>query len=287
MKYIITALIVLLFYGCSEKIEITNNIEKIIKGKELKLGFAVYDFCNGELYHYNGDDAFPMQSVYKLPISMAVLNRVESGKLRLNDTIQITKDDLSPNLYSPIRNKYPEGVDMLLSELILYTVAKSDNNGCDLLIDIAGGVDGVSKFLQANNLDNIQINNFEREIQADWSVQFDNWVTPTAMVDLLKQLNNGKILQTKSMDFIWEVMMQSSTGSIKELIPSDIVVGYKTGYSGVGEDGVIAAQNCIGIMKYGEKSIAFAIFITDSNESKDVNMNIIAKLGEVIYKTFY
>ena len=78
---------------------------------------------------------------------------------------------------------------MLLSELILYTVAKSDNNGCDLLIDIAGGVDGVSKFLQANNLDNIQINNFEREIQADWSVQFDNWVTPTAMVDLLKQLN--------------------------------------------------------------------------------------------------
>lgn len=287
MKYIITALIVLLFYGCSEKIEITNNIEKIIKGKELKLGFAVYDFCNGELYHYNGDDAFPMQSVYKLPISMAVLNRVESGKLRLNDTIQITKDVLSPNLYSPIRNKYPEGVDMLLSELILYTVAKSDNNGCDLLIDIAGGVDGVSKFLQANNLDNIQINNFEREIQADWSVQFDNWVTPTAMVDLLKQLNNGKILQTKSMDFIWEVMMQSSTGSIKELIPSDIVVGYKTGYSGVGEDGVIAAQNCIGIMKFEEKSIAFAIFITDSNESKDVNMNIIAKLGEVIYKTFY
>ena len=76
--------------------------------------------------------------------------------------------------------------------------------------------------------------------------------------------------------------MQSSTGSIKNLLPSNINVGYKTGNSGVGPNGVIAAQNCVGIMDNGTKKIAFAIFITDSKEDKETNMNIIAQIGEII-----
>jgi beta-lactamase class A len=36
-----------------------------------------------------------------------------------------------------------------LSEVIEYTVAKSDNNGCDILLKLLGGTQVVQKFMNA------------------------------------------------------------------------------------------------------------------------------------------
>ncbi len=287
MKLLATTILSILIFGCSTENKISQDIKEITNGKDLKLGVALYDFENNSYYAYNGLDTFPMQSVYKLPISIAILDLVDSNRFGLNDSITISKEDLSPNLYSPIRDKYPNGVKMPLSEIILYTIAQSDNTGCDLLISIANGTDSISKFLENKGLTNIKIRNYEREIQSDWNIQFDNWTTPMAMINLLKKLNNQELLSSQSTSFIWKVMTQSSTGSIKDLLPSTITAGYKTGYSGVGENQIIAAQNCVGIMQDGKKRIAFAIFITNSKESRNTNMEVIAKIGKMIYERCY
>ncbi|HEV7397641.1 MAG TPA: serine hydrolase, partial [Pyrinomonadaceae bacterium] len=44
----------------------------------------------------NADDHFPMQSVYKVPIVMAVLKNVDEGKLQLNEQVRIEASDLPP-----------------------------------------------------------------------------------------------------------------------------------------------------------------------------------------------
>src|SRR5690349_15494823 len=36
---------------------------------------------------------FPMQSVYKLPIAMAVLRRIDAGELKLDQMVPVTKGD--------------------------------------------------------------------------------------------------------------------------------------------------------------------------------------------------
>ena len=41
----------------------------------------------------NPQEHFPMQSVYKLPISMAVMKHVDAGKIKLSDKIPILKRD--------------------------------------------------------------------------------------------------------------------------------------------------------------------------------------------------
>ena len=41
----------------------------------------------GETVSYQADQRFPMQSVYKFPIAMAVLNQVDQGKLHLDQVI--------------------------------------------------------------------------------------------------------------------------------------------------------------------------------------------------------
>ncbi len=88
----------------------------------------------------------PMLSVFKFHIALAVLNQVDKGNLTLDQKILIKKSDLLENTWSPLREKYPDGnVELPLSEIITYTVAQSDNNGCDILLRLIGGTKNCSE----------------------------------------------------------------------------------------------------------------------------------------------
>ena len=60
-----------------------------------------------------------LHSVMKFPIALTVLHLVDSGVMRLDQQIHITKRDLPKNTNSPLRDKYPKGdVDVPVSELL-------------------------------------------------------------------------------------------------------------------------------------------------------------------------
>ena len=266
------------------QIELRKSIRSIIESKELKLGLAIYNFETEQHTYINGNDKFPMQSVYKFPIALALLNEVDKGLLTLSDTLIIDKKNLHLNTWSPLRDNFPNGGNITVAELIEYVVKFSDNNGSDIALNLAGGPEAIQRYLKSNNIIDIQIKNSELEIQSSWDVQYDNCAQPKEIINLLKLFYNRKILKPKSYDCLWNIMEDTKTGSIRKLLPSNAHVAYKTGYSGVGRSGVIAAQNCIGIMRTIDGSmVAFAIFITNSKESEATNYSIIAEIGAKIY----
>lgn len=88
--------------------------------------------------HFNGDAYFPTQSIFKFHIAIAFLSEKDNGKFSLEEEIEITKEDLLQDAWSPIRKKYTDGTKITLSELIKYTVSKSDNIGCEYLLRLLG-----------------------------------------------------------------------------------------------------------------------------------------------------
>lgn len=265
--------------------QIKNEIKKIIGGKQLELGFALYDLSTGDTLSMNGDRRFPMQSVFKFPIALAALNEVDNNRLALNQKIAFGKEDLRPGLWSPMEKKYPQGnVELPLSEIIQYTVAQSDNVGCDLLLKLLNGPLTVNQYIHNKGITDIRIRNSEQEIQSSWEVQFSNWVTPKAMIELLKQFNNKELLQPDTHNFLWTTMVGTSTGAIKNKLPKNAVVAHKTGTSGYNKEKVSAATNDVGIMLLPNgKRLAFTIFVTNSKESPEVNADVIASIGALLY----
>lgn len=266
---------------------IKAGVDKIIENRDLKLGFAIYDFSSGETLSINGSDRFPMQSVFKFPIALAVLNEVDNKSLELDQDILIKKADLMPDLWSPIREKYPQGdIQLPLSEIIQYTVSQSDNVGCDLLLKMLNGPSTVNDYIHGKGIWDIQIKNNEQKIQSSWSVQFDNWVTPLAMIDLLKLFNNKELLLADTHAFLWKIMVETSTGSIKKKLPKGAVVAHKTGTSGYNKEGVSAATNDVGIMVLPSgKRVAFVIFITNSREPVEITADVIADIALLLYNS--
>lgn len=267
--------------------ELKKEIEIIVGGKDLKLGFALYDFSTGKSISINGNDKYPMQSVFKFPIGVALLDCVSRGEFSLSDSVTLTKADLLPDLWSPIRERWPEGVRLPLVSVMTYMVAHSDNIATDFLIHKIGGVARIQDIVNRLGAKKINIRNTEAEIQGSWSVQFDNWTTPNAMVDFLRLMNDGKLLDKANTAVLWEIMSSASSGSVNRLVPKTVTFARKTGYSGANSQGIIAAQNDVGIIEFEDgRRVAYAIFLTDSTLCTDAGYDILAQIGKAIWKAY-
>ena len=84
-----------------------SQFEKIAPAAKGRVGVAAQLLESGETADLHGDEDFPMHSVYKLPISMAVLQRVDRGELKLDQQVKVEPSDfMRKGMYSPVRDKY-------------------------------------------------------------------------------------------------------------------------------------------------------------------------------------
>lgn len=260
-----------------------NKINQIVKSKNATVGVGIMDFKNGDTLTFNGKGHFPMQSVYKFHLALAVLNQVDKGKFILNQDIFISKADMIPNIYSTLREKYSQGnVNLPLSEIIKYTVSQSDNVGCDRLFKLIGGTEKANKYIQKLGVKEVQILDTEERIQNNWSLQYKNYSTPFSAVQLLKKFHKENILSKSSQDFLYEIMVETTTGpdKIKGLLPREAIIAHKTGFSGKNKEGLTAATNDIGIITLPNgKQFAIAIFVSDSMEDEKTNDKMIAEIA--------
>src|SRR5947209_18094029 len=121
-----------------------GELEKISVDAKGRVGAAVVLLESGESADLRGGEHFPMHSVYKLPIAMAVLRRVDRGELKLDQTVKVEKSDfVREGMYSPIRDKNPNGAQLTIAELLRYAVSESDGTASDVLLSLAGGAQGV------------------------------------------------------------------------------------------------------------------------------------------------
>ena len=286
-KYIaIAVLLITSMMGYGQEASILDSIGEIIKDKKVSVGVAIHDFSTNTTLAISGNDRFPMQSVFKLPIGIAALDMVDNGVLSLTQVVDVTKDKLHPNTWSPIREKYPNGVSLTLLELLDYTVAESDNNGCDLLMEMLGGAESINTYLKDADIPEVNIEVNELEMNSNWESKYCNWITPMGAIDLLKKIHERELLSSDMHDTLWTIMTNSRTGSFRNKIPNSVVVGNKTGASGY-KNGISIATNDIGIMILPNgRAIAFAIFITDSSEAAEVNYEIIADIAAVMVSEY-
>ncbi len=290
IRKIILALIITLSVSDSfSQIDLLRNkIEDIVKGKRAVIGAAISSLDGTDTLSFNGSSRFPMQSVYKFHLSLAVLDLVDKGKFNLDDKILIAESDML-NYYSPLRDKYPEGnIEISIGELISYAVSLSDNVACDVLFRLAGGTGKVNDFIHSLGISDVSIVATEEEMHSGWQVQYSNWSTPFAAVKLLNKLKNKEIING-TYDFLWKVMIETATGPkrIKGLLPDGTNIAHKTGTGPANSNGMTGAINDIGIVVLPNgNAYSIAVFVSDTYETMETNETIIAEISKLAYDYF-
>ena len=241
----------------------------------------------GETVSYNADQKFPMQSVYKFPIAMAVLDQVDRGILQLAQVVHVLPSDYIPKQgYSPIREKFPDGVDLTIRALLQYTIL-SDGSASDILLKTIGGAAVADDYVRSLGIkdEDIAIALPEMIQVANDTIQYQNYSTPQAMTQLLSIFYRDRVLSEESQSLLFRDMVDSKTGlgRIKGLLPDGTIVAHKTGTAGT-YNGLTRATNDVGIVVLPNgKHLAISVFVSDSYASpKDWDL-VIANIAKSVF----
>ncbi|MEO6213318.1 MAG: class A beta-lactamase [Vicinamibacterales bacterium] len=259
----------------------------IAAGARGKVGAAVMLLETAETAALNADERYPMQSVYKLPIGMAVLQRIDKGELTLLQRVSVVPSDfVSAGQYSPIRDQFPKGTQLTIRQLLELTLAQSDGTGSDVLLRLAGGPDGVMRFLQSIAVADVQVVTTEKAMGlGDQSVQYRNWATPRGMLGLLQAVHQGRGLSPASRALLlrWMTQVTRGEGRIKGKLPPGTVAARRTGSSGT-HAGLTAATNDTGIVTLPDgRHMAIAVFVSDSRADNAARERVIAEISRAAW----
>jgi beta-lactamase class A len=267
--------------------ELHKKIEQIIVTKKADVGISILELETGETINSNGDKHYPMVSVFKFHIALAVLNKVDKGELSLNQKIFIKKSELLENTWSPFRDKHPNGgISITIKEALKWMVTKSDNNLCDILIRLIEGVETVDSFI---NNPNFVIKTDEEGMHQNWDAQFLNTTTPNFTTELLKRFFQKQLLSNESSKFLYTTMVKTSVGQnrIKGKLPKNTEVAHRTGSSFTNDKGLTGAINDIGIVKLPNGNhFAIAVFVHNTTEKYNDGEEIIADISKVTWDYF-
>jgi beta-lactamase class A len=268
-----------------------KQILEIISGKNAEVSLAIIGNKGMDTLSIRGKKHCPMQSVFKFHIALALLSEIDKGKFTLGQKVKIEKNELLPGLYSPLREKFPNGAVLSIGEILDYMVCDSDNVACDVLLKLLGGPQIVESYFVKNNFSDLSIKINEETMQKNWDLQYQNWTTPISASEVLMAFykNRNNLLSAKSYDLIWKLMKGSRTSKkrIRGELPERTVVANKTGYSGTNKQGVTAAVNDIGIVFISpDQYFYISVFVSDSREDLATNEKIIADITKAAWEYF-
>jgi beta-lactamase class A len=229
----------------------------------------------------------PMQSVFKLPLAVAVLHEVEQGRFSLDQPIRfLASDRFFPHAYSPLQEQYPEAeVDVPLRELLRLAASLSDNAAADILLRVVGGPAAVDAYIASQGVSGFHLEDSEHNLHRDPTAQYRNWFEPAGAVALLRRLSDNSPLTPQHTQLLLQWLKDSPVAAqrLKGSLPEGTVVMHKSGSSGT-RDGVTAATNDIGLITLPDgRRLAIAVFVTDSRADDAARDQVIARIVRAAY----
>jgi beta-lactamase class A len=282
------------------------------------LGIAAIHLPSGRRIAHNAAERFPMASTFKLTVALAVLARVDSGRISLDERVQLTPADfrLGP---SPVADTVgPRGGPATVRQMVWLMMYGSDNTSTDKLMRMVGGPAAIDAHLRSRGIDGIRVDRYEGEVhwqyagvrdvppESEWTLQrFESLTsavpraqkdsahaaffrdprdtaTPEAYAELMAQVARGEGLSPASHRFLLDAMQASPTGlrRIRGALPEGTVVADKTGTIG-------SSTNDVGLITLPDGSqVAVAVFVKGSPRRTQEVEPSLARAARLVYDHF-
>ncbi|HEV3049542.1 MAG TPA: class A beta-lactamase [Longimicrobium sp.] len=283
-----------------------------------ELGVTATVVENGRTVSYRGGERFPMASTFKVAVAMAVLARVDSGRISLDDSLEVLPRDFRRGPSQVADTVGPRGGRTTVRTLVRSILLFSDNTATDALLRHLGGPAMVQAHLASRGIQGISVDRSEGEVlweyygvrdvppDSAWTRQeFDRRIaavpaaeqdsarvrfgsdpgdtgTPDGWAQLLIQLQRGDGLSPESREFILDAMRRTQTGvrRIRAGVPPGTEVADKTGTLG-------GSTNDVGLVTLPDGThLALAVFVRNTTKSSEAVEPALAAAARAAYGHF-
>lgn len=235
-----------------------------------RVGLAVFEPATGRWSSYNADERFPMVSTFKVLACAALLaSDVPDAPTMTVGTLQE---------YSPV-TQHLVGQKVSPYQLCEATMRTSDNTAANLVLEAIGGPQAVTRFVQSHGDRTTRLDRWEPELNEGTPGDARDTTTPQAFVETLNALILGDVLSAADRKTLLDWMKSNEVADplLRAGIPSDWIIGDRTGAGGYGTRGIVAVM-----WPESEAPIVAAIFLTETRATLDQRNAAIAELGRVL-----
>lgn len=294
-KIAIRLFLVIMLWGCASHSrygDLQKSLHEFVADKDADIGVAV--IINGtDTVEVNGNKPYPMLSVYKFPIALALADFYRLDSLTFEHPMNILPEDLHPDTYSPMTEKIlasslmsSDTLRLPTRELLRYMLQMSDNNASDIVLKASGGPYSVSAHLEKHGIEGVHVKSSEDEMHTDNSLCYENSATPLALAALMDKFDR-EFQDSLSIE-IKQMMETCATGTerlAKPLIGGKEVIGHKTGTGFTLPDGRLMAVNDAGYVHLQDgRRYAIAVFVGNSGYDISGTEALIAEISKLVHE---
>ena len=252
--------------------------------KDLTASAFLLVLDDGRFAQLQPDLPLPAASSIKTPILLASLEDLDSGKLRWNEPLPLTKEVVGGGAgwmaSRPVGTRFP------FFEAATEMIRVSDNSATNLLIKRLGGKTVLNERFTAIGLPNTAVNNWLPDLDGTNTTSSRDLAKAIALVD------TGEKLSPRARDLFREIMGTSRTNT---LIPLGLLLGLGkdspdpdsellsfgiTTYNKTGDIGIAYADAALIQLPNGQRAVAAFMVKGPFNDPRSTDL-IRAMAGEV------
>jgi beta-lactamase class A len=222
----------------TEMLALKSQIQTLAaKYDYLSPGMFFMEVDTGNYLDINGEKTFPAASTIKLPILMALFQAVDSGKVRLDDTLTVRRDLITGGS-GELQNS--PGARLSVLQTATKMIAISDNTGTNMIIDKLGGKKVLNVKFKSWGLRKTVINRLLGDFKGT------NTTSPADLVRLSALLAKRQLISESSRSKVLDILNQTEN---RKLLPAGLgkgaAIAHKTGTLGrlIGDAGIIEMPN--------------------------------------------
>lgn len=266
----------------SADLELTKQLVTLCNAIDGNVAATVVHVESGRTIEFEGARKLPLYSVFKLPLAVVVLEKVEDKSVSLDQKVRVTAEDVAPGSQFNT-DLWRQPAEKTVAELLEYSIVRSDNTSSDKLLQLVGGPAVVTQRMRTLGFQNIDIVATVREYLA--TRDKPNVGTSADLAALLLRLQKGEVLQQPGLSLLLGFMERARTGGERRLranLPAGTQVADKTGS---GSD----STNDVGLITLpdGKSHLAMAVLINGSKSTSEKQEKLIAELARAAYDSFF
>jgi len=226
-----------------------DTISSLAKEQQFTSGIAFKDLGSGETVCCSCDEKFHTASMMKVFVMMYAYHQADSGKLQLNEPVDVQNefasifdgskfsvsknDDGDTTLYAKIGDKVP------FTDLMRLMIDRSSNLATDILVEKLGAKN-ITEFAKSFGCTGTEILRGVEDMKA-FEAGMNDMTTPHDMMMAFEQILNTHLFSRVSSDAMIQILLSQEFNDMLPLgVPKEVKIAHKTGsITGVEHDGGI------------------------------------------------
>jgi len=262
--------------------KLQRQIKQTVKGFNGDIGVYIKNLKNNKVVAINADTIFPTASMVKIPILIAIEDKIDKGELQYHQVLKY-RDSL---LYAgvDILGSFKDTEKIELSKVMMLSLTMSDNTASLWLQSLAGGGIRINQILDSLGLRFTRVNSRTPGRESNRSQYGWGQTTPREMSGILEKISKGEIINKERSAQMLRLLGRNYWDEVAiSQIPSNVFVASKNG----------AVDESRSEVLYVKGNKAYYIFCVCTKNNKDQSWNetneawtLTRKLSKLVWDHF-